>query len=71
MEQEKLTVLEVERAHRADKRLLLGQPESERRFPCGVRIGARAAGWEEAEVQSWIVGRVEHHRARVDTTAPS
>ena len=43
MEHAKLTALEVERAHRAGKRLLLGQLESERRFPCRVRIGTRRA----------------------------
>lgn len=44
-------------------RSMIYQLESERRFPCRVRIGARAVGWVEAEVQSWLLGRIEHHRA--------
>lgn len=43
-------------------RSMIYQLESERRFPCRVRIGARAVGWVEAEVQSWLAGRVEHYR---------
>ncbi|HWL64143.1 MAG TPA: AlpA family phage regulatory protein [Steroidobacteraceae bacterium] len=42
---------------------MIYQLESERRFPCRVRIGARAVGWVEAEVQGWLAGRIEHHRA--------
>ena len=41
---------------------MIYQLESERRFPCRVRIGARAVGWVEAEVQGWLAGRVEHYR---------
>lgn len=43
-------------------RSMIYQLESERRFPWRVRIGARAVGWVEAEVQIWLAGRVEHHR---------
>ncbi len=43
-------------------RSMIYQLESARRFPCRVRIGARAVGWVEAEVQNWLAGRVEHHR---------
>ena len=42
---------------------MIYQLESERRFPCRVRIGARAVGWVEAEVQGWLAGRIELHRA--------
>jgi len=44
-------------------RSMIYQLESERRFPCRVRIGARAVGWVEAEVQGWLAGRIERHRA--------
>jgi prophage regulatory protein len=44
-------------------RSMIYQLEAQRRFPCRVRIGARAVGWVEAEVQGWLVGRMEHHRA--------
>ena len=43
-------------------RSMIYQLESQRRFPCRVRIGARAVGWVEAEVQGWLAGRVEHFR---------
>ncbi|MCC6176702.1 MAG: AlpA family phage regulatory protein [Gammaproteobacteria bacterium] len=44
-------------------RSMIYQLEAERRFPCRVRIGARAVGWVESEVQSWVAGRIQHHRA--------
>ena len=44
--------------------------ESARRFPCRVRIGARAVGWVEAEVQSWLAGRVEHYRVGEPSNRP-
>lgn len=37
--------------------------EAERRFPCRVRIGARAVGGVESEVQIWLAGRIQYHRA--------
>lgn len=53
-------------------RSMIYQLESERRFPCRVRIGARAVGWVEAEVQQWLVGRIEQHRAGIPSdTAPA
>lgn len=45
-------------------RSMIYQLESARRFPCRVRIGARAVGWVESEVQLWLVDRVERYRAR-------
>lgn len=44
-------------------RSMIYQLEAERRFPCRVRIGARAVGWVESEVQSWLAARIQHHRA--------
>lgn len=53
-------------------RSMIYQLESERRFPCRVRIGARAVGWVEAEVQDWLAGRIEQHRAgRPCNSAPA
>ena len=49
---------------------MIYQLESERRFRCRVRIGARGVGWVEAEVQDWLAGRVEHCRARAARRAP-
>ena len=44
-------------------RSMIYQLESTRRFPCRVRIGARAVGWVESEVQRWLADRVERYRA--------
>jgi len=44
-------------------RSMIYQLEAERRFPSRVRIGARAVGWVESEVQGWLAGRIQHHRA--------
>jgi len=46
-------------------RSMIYQLEAERRFPSRVRIGLRAVGWVESEVQLWLASRIEHHRARV------
>jgi len=43
-------------------RSMIYQLESTRRFPCRVRISARAVGWVESEVQSWLADRVDRHR---------
>ena len=44
-------------------RSMIYQLEAERRFPTRVRIGLRAVGWVESEVQGWLSRRVEEHRA--------
>jgi prophage regulatory protein len=43
---------------------MIYQLEAERRFPTRVRIGLRAVGWVESEVQHWIANRIESYRAR-------
>lgn len=43
---------------------MIYQLEVERRFPSRVRIGLRAVGWVESEVQHWIANRIESHRVR-------
>lgn len=48
-------------------RSMIYQLEAERRFPCRVRIGARAVGWVESEVQGWLAGRIQYYRAAPDT----
>jgi prophage regulatory protein len=48
-------------------RSMIYQLEAERRFPCRVRIGARAVGWVESEVQGWLAARIQHYcRISVD-----
>lgn len=44
-------------------RSMIYQLEAERRFPARVRIGSRAVGWVNLEVQRWLASRIEHHRA--------
>lgn len=36
--------------------------EAQRGFPSRVRIGTRAVGWIEGEVQSWLAERVSRSR---------
>lgn len=51
-------------------RSMIYQLESARRFPCRVRIGARAVGWVEAEVQLWLARRVEQYRVGEPSNGP-
>jgi prophage regulatory protein len=44
-------------------RSMIYQLEAERRFPRRVKIGTRAVGWLEDEVQAWLVCRIEASRA--------
>lgn len=46
-------------------RSMIYQLESSRRFPARVRIGSRAVGWVESEVQLWLADRIERYRARL------
>lgn len=46
-------------------RSMIYQLESARLFPCRVRIGARAVGWVESEVQLRLADRVVTHRAKI------
>ena len=43
-------------------RSMIYQLEATQRFPRRVRIGERAVGWVEGEVQLWISNRVDAHR---------
>jgi len=43
---------------------MIYQMEAEGRFPHRVRIGVRAVGWVESEVQDWLRQRIESGRAR-------
>lgn len=43
-------------------RSMIYQLEAERQFPSRLRIGARAVGWIEAEVQLWLRNRVMQAR---------
>ena len=47
-------------------RSMVYQLEAERRFPRRIKIGRRAVGWIETEVQAWLSGRIEESRRIVD-----
>ena len=38
-------------------------------FPAPVRLGARAVGWLEAEIQQWLASRVAESRAKSEGAA--
>ena len=40
-------------------RSMIYQLEAEQRFPSRIKIGVRAVGWLEEEVQEWLTQRVE------------
>jgi predicted DNA-binding transcriptional regulator AlpA len=51
---------------------MIYQLEAERRFPSRVRIGLRAVGWIEAEVQTWLAEQIRRSRTVADNRlAPS
>jgi prophage regulatory protein len=43
-------------------RSMIYQLEAERRFPCRIKLGLRAVGWIEGEVQEWLAVRIERSR---------
>lgn len=50
-------------------RSMIYQLEAQQRFPHRIKIGARAVGWIEGEVQEWIAARIED--CRVTSASPS
>ena len=43
-------------------RSMIYQLESDQRFPKRIKIGARAVGWVEGEVQEWLAIQIEGSR---------
>jgi prophage regulatory protein len=41
------------------------QLEAERRFPSRIKIGLRAVGWIEQEVQEWLAQRLQGSRSNL------
>lgn len=39
--------------------------QSERRFPHSIKIGTRAVGWVEREVQEWVEDRIRSSRSKL------
>jgi len=44
------------------RRSFLYELQSERRFPQSIKLGARAVGWLECEIQAWISARIDSSR---------
>ncbi len=45
-------------------RSMIYQMEADLRFPQRVKIGARAVGWLEKEVNAWLIGRITVSRGK-------
>lgn len=41
---------------------MIYQLEAEQKFPYRVRIGLRAVGWVDSEVQAWLARRIKNDR---------
>ncbi len=41
---------------------MIYQLEAEKRFPSRIRLGLRAVGWIESEVQEWLATQIERSR---------
>jgi prophage regulatory protein len=41
---------------------MIYQLEAEQRFPHRIKIGVRAVGWIESEVEAWLAHRVQGSR---------
>jgi prophage regulatory protein len=44
------------------RRSMIYQLETEQRFPRRIKIGVRAVGWIQGEVQHWVAQRIERSR---------
>lgn len=44
------------------RRSFIYELQAERRFPPSIKLGARAVGWLEGEIQAWISTRIELSR---------
>jgi prophage regulatory protein len=49
-------------------RSMIYQMEADERFPQRVKIGIRAVGWLEGEIQAWLIVRVQRSRALSPTS---
>jgi prophage regulatory protein len=49
-------------------RSFIYQLQAQKRFPQRIKIGERAVGWLEDEVQEWLADRIAKSRAKQDGT---
>ena len=47
------------------------QEITEGRFPMPIKLGGRAVGWLESEINAWLLSRVEQSRPTKDTEVTS
>jgi prophage regulatory protein len=52
-------------------RSMIYQLEAEQRFPSRIKLGLRAVGWVEVEVQQWLIKRIERSRGSFSTPSPT
>jgi prophage regulatory protein len=50
-------------------RSLIYKLEAEQRFPGRIKIGLRAVGWIEGEVQEWLAVRIERSRGSLSISS--
>jgi prophage regulatory protein len=53
------------------RRSMIYQLEAEQRFPNRIKIGVRAVGWIESEVQAWLAQRIAESRNHVKRSVSS
>ena len=46
------------------------QLQAQNEFPRRIKIGARAVGWIESEVQQWVAKRISQSRAPTENSQP-
>ncbi len=51
-------------------RSMIYQMQAERRFPQRIKLGERAVGWLEREVQEWLARRIEVSRGKTAGPPP-
>jgi prophage regulatory protein len=44
------------------RRSFVYELQAQRRFPHSIKLGARAVGWLEGEIQAWISARIASSR---------
>jgi len=52
------------------RRSMIYRMEAELRFPKRIKIGTRAVGWLESEVQAWLVNKIDASRAQGKSRPP-
>jgi prophage regulatory protein len=51
-------------------RSMIYQMQAEKRFPQRIKLGERAVGWLEREVQEWLAQRIEISRGKTAAPVP-